>query len=237
VIYTDHKNLSFANFTSNRVLCWISKYQMEDRELQSSLISNLDRYDSRMMHPSAIVFQAKSERIVIPVGLQHHIIKLYHDNLKHPGVTQTLQTIHQFMVWPKMQSSIENYVNECGTCQRFKRSTKKYGKIPTKIPVAVPWLEVYDDQIGTYSLSDHPNATKYFALSTIDPASSWVELFPLPNLSSATTCMVFYTQCRYPRPYKCILIKAVPSLLKNSKSSSFFLWYCTKLKYSSKPTG
>jgi transposase InsO family protein len=184
----------------------ISKYQMEDREFQSSLISNPDRYDSRMMHHSAVVFQANSERIVIPVGLQHRIIKFYHDNLKHPGVTRTLQTIQQFMVWPKMQPSIEKYVNECGTCQRFKRSTKKYGKLPTKIPVAVPWLEVHVDHIGPYSQSDHPNATKYYALSIIDPATSWVELFPLPNLSSATTCMAFDTQwlCRYPRPYKCI---------------------------------
>jgi transposase InsO family protein len=105
-----------------------------------------------------------------------------------------------------MQPSIEKYVNECGTCQRVRRSTKKYGKLPTKIPVAVPWLEVHVDHIDPYSQSDHPNAIKYFALSIIDPATSWVELFPLPNLSSATTCMAFDTQwlCRYPRPYKCI---------------------------------
>jgi Integrase zinc binding domain len=104
------------------------------------------------------------------------------------------------MVWPKMQPSIEKYVNECSTCQRFKRSTKKYGKLPTKIPVALTWLEVHVDHIVPYSQSDHPNATKYFALSIIDPATSWVELFPLP------TCMAFDTQwlCRYPHPYKCI---------------------------------
>jgi RNase H-like domain found in reverse transcriptase len=119
VIYTDHKNLSFANFTSARVLrlmieefgpkiqyikgsnnlvadalsrlprvlscttkehltaiqydplddfpvtfAIISKYQMKDRELQSRLISNPDRYDSRMMHHSAVVFQANSEKLL-----------------------------------------------------------------------------------------------------------------------------------------------------------------------------
>jgi Integrase zinc binding domain len=126
----------------------ISKYQLEDRELQSSLINNSDKFNSWMMHHSPIVFQANSERIVIPVGLEHRIIKFYHDNLKHPEVTPTLQTIQQFMVWPKMQLSIEKYVNECGTCQRFKRSTKKHGKLPAKIPVAVPWLEVHVDHIG-----------------------------------------------------------------------------------------
>jgi Integrase zinc binding domain/Integrase core domain len=176
----------------------ISKYQLED--------SNPDKFDSQMMHHSTLVFQANSERKVIPVGLQHRIIKFYHDSLKHPGVTWTPQTIQQFMVWPKMQPSIERYANECGTCQRFKYSTKQYGRLPTKIPVDVPWFVVYVDHIGPFSQSDHPNATKYYALSIIDPATSWVELFPLPNHSSATACTAFGTQwlCRYPRPYKCI---------------------------------
>jgi Integrase zinc binding domain/Integrase core domain len=169
------------------------------------LINNPDKFDSQVMHHLSLVFQANSEKTVIPVGILHRIIKFYHDNLKQPGVTQTLQTIQQFMVWPKMQPSIEKYVNECGTCQRFKRATKIYGKLPTKIPVAVPWFEVHVDHIGPYSQSDHPNTTKYYAISIIDPATSWVELFPLPNLRSATTCTAFDTQwlCRYPHPFKC----------------------------------
>ena len=83
-----------------------------------------EKYESRVMHKSTVIFQANSERMVIPKGLQQRVIKFYHDNLRHPGVTQTLQTIQQFMVWPKMQPSIEKYVNQCAICQMFKRSTK-----------------------------------------------------------------------------------------------------------------
>jgi hypothetical protein len=54
----------------------------------------------------------------------------------------------------------------------LKYSTKQYGKLPTKIPVDVPWFVVYVDHIGPFSQSDHPNATKYYALSIIDPATS-----------------------------------------------------------------
>ena len=165
-----------------------------------------EKYGSRVMHKSTVIFQANSETMVIPKGLQQRVIKFYHDNLRHPGVTRTLQTIQQFMVWPKMQPFIEKYVNQCAICQMFKRSTKKYGKLPTKIPVTVPWVEVHVDHIGPYSQSDHPNAIRYYALSIIDPATSWVELCPLPNLTAATTCTEFDNQwlCRYPRPFKCI---------------------------------
>jgi transposase InsO family protein len=105
-----------------------------------------------------------------------------------------------------MQASIENYVNQCTICQKYKRSTKKYGKLPTRIPVTTPWVEVRVDHIGPYTQSDNLSAPKYFALSIIDPATSWIELHPLPNLSAITTCTVFGNNwlCRYPRPYKCI---------------------------------
>ena len=76
------------------------------------------------MHNSNIIFLANSDRMVIPKGLQERIIRFYHENLKHPGVTRTMQTIQQFMVWPKMQASIEKYVNHCTICQKFHRSTK-----------------------------------------------------------------------------------------------------------------
>jgi transposase InsO family protein len=184
----------------------ISKYQEQDTALQSSLMETPSKYEVRNMHNSSVLFLANSERMIIPEGLQGRIIQFYHDNLKHPGVTRTLQTIQQFMVWPNMQASIEKYVNQCDICQRFKRTTKKYGKLPTKLPVTTPWLEVHVDHIGPYSQVNHVNAPKYYALSIIDPATSWVELIPLSNLSALTTCAAFDANwlCRYPRPAKCI---------------------------------
>jgi Integrase core domain len=110
------------------------------------------------------------------------------------------------MVWPKMQPSIENYVNQRPICQMFKQSTKKYDKFPTKIPVTVPLVVVHVDHIGPYSQSDHPKVTKYYALFMIDPATSWVGLSPLPSPTAATTCTAFDNQwlCRYLQPFKCI---------------------------------
>jgi hypothetical protein len=80
------------------------------------------------MHKSETLFLANSERMIIPEGLQEHTIRLYHENLKEPGVTRTMKKIQQFVVRPKMQATTEKYVNPCSICQKFKRSTKEYGK-------------------------------------------------------------------------------------------------------------
>jgi RNase H-like domain found in reverse transcriptase/Integrase zinc binding domain len=86
----------------------ISKYQLKDELFQSSLKNNPDKYEARVMHNSNIIFLANSDRMVIPKDLQERIIRFYHENLKHPGVTRAMQTIQQFMVWPKMQAQLDN---------------------------------------------------------------------------------------------------------------------------------
>jgi hypothetical protein len=184
----------------------ISKQQLRDKDLQATLKRHPEKYEPHFMHESEVLFLANPERMIIPEGLQERTIRFYHKNLKHPGVTRTMQIIQQFMVWPKMQTSIEKYVNQSSLYQKFKRSTKKYGKLPTKIPVSTPWVEVHVDQIGPYTQSDNQNATKFHALSIIDPAKYWIEKYLLSNLTSATTCTMFDNQwlrC-YQRPYKCI---------------------------------
>jgi RNase H-like domain found in reverse transcriptase len=130
VIFTDHKKVSFSNFTSSRVLRWrlmieefgpkvqfikgsnnivadalshlpsstsqsteelfatvhydpsgdfpvsfaiIAKYQVKDNELQSSLVQHPEKYESRVIDKSTVLFQAINERMVIPKGLQQRV--------------------------------------------------------------------------------------------------------------------------------------------------------------------
>jgi Integrase zinc binding domain len=200
----------------------IAKYQLKDNELQSRLVKHPEKDESRVMNKSTVIFQANSERMVILKDQQQRIIKFCHRNIKHPGVIQNLKTIQQLMVLQKMQPSAEKYVNHCAICQTIYQ---KYYKLPTKIPVAVPWVEVNVDHFGPYSQSDHSSVTKYFALSIIDPATSLAQLSHLPYLTAATTCAAFDNQwfCRKPRPLSVFLIKAVPSLQVNSKSYSLLM--------------
>jgi hypothetical protein len=45
------------------------------------------------------------------------------------------------------------------------------------------------DHIGPYAQSDNQNASKYYALSIIDPETSWIELHPMLDLTSATLAL------------------------------------------------
>jgi hypothetical protein len=99
----------------------ISKYQRRDKDLQESLKRHTEKYEPNIMHKSEVLFLTNSEKMIIPEGLQERTIRFYHENLKHPGVTRTMQTIPLFMVWPNMQASIKKYVNQCSICQKFKR--------------------------------------------------------------------------------------------------------------------
>jgi hypothetical protein len=115
-------------------------------------------------------------------------------------------TLKQFMIWPNMQSSISVIIKSCDVCQKWKRTSKKYGKLPTKIPVSVPWREVHVDHIGPYSQSELPNGPKFYAMSIIDPATSWIELHAVPDQSALTAATTLDNQwlSRYPRPARCI---------------------------------
>jgi hypothetical protein len=173
------------------------------------------------MHKSEVLFLTNSERMIIPEGLQERTIRFYHENLKHPGVTRTMQTIQQFMVRPKMQASIEKYVNQSSICQKFKRSTKKYGKLPTKILVTTAWVEVHLDPIGPI----HNQKIKmllnfmHYPLLTQQPLGlSYIHrLISLQKL--LVKCLITNGYVVIQGLINASMIRGVPSLLMNSKSS------------------
>jgi hypothetical protein len=112
-----------------------------------------------------------------------------------------------------MQASIEKYVNHCTICQKFNAPLKSMGNYQLKS--LSPWVEVHVDHIGPYTQSDNLSAPKYFELSNNDPATSWIELHPSPNLTAVTTGAVFDNNwlCCYHRPYKSIYdLRGVPLL-------------------------
>jgi hypothetical protein len=134
-------------------------------------------------------------------------LRWFHQLLMHSGSTSMLQTMNKHFTFPKMRSTIEDFVKRCDTCQRTKSSSARDGLLPLKDPELDPWYQVQVDLIGPWQV-DLGSGTHISirALSTIDPFIGLCELAPIRNTSCAHVGTVFHNSwlCHYPTPIRCI---------------------------------
>ncbi|DAZ95218.1 TPA: hypothetical protein N0F65_003453 [Lagenidium giganteum] len=71
--------------------------------------------------------------------------------------------------------------------QPVKLGKKKHGKLPA-MDVNKPWAVVCVDQIGPYT--HHESGRKYYAMTTVDPATGWFEIKAISDQSSKTAAHV-----------------------------------------------
>jgi len=272
-IYTDHKNLTYVNFNTERVMRWrliIEEYSPEllyvkgETNIVADALSRLDLAPSDTspsdMHDMQYLadnfsledddlpddayplqykliashqnlqkdlfvklykqqdgFHLKSfcgggkkrtlicrhEKIIIPKTLQRRIVTWYHNMLCHSGETRTEQTIRQQFWWSNLRNDVHNICSKCDTCQRAKRTTKKYGHLPAKEAEADPWEVLCVDLIGPYTIKRRGKKNLIlWCLTMIDPATGWFEMREIPNKEAITVANLVETTwlTRYPWP-------------------------------------
>ena len=144
-----------------------------------------------------------NDKIVVPRTLQKRVIEWYHNQLCHPGINRTEQTIRQQFTWPKLSKQVERTCNRCATCQLTKKTKKKYGKLPAKEAEVEPWDVLCVDLIGPYQIERKGKKTLVLhAVTMIDPATGWFEMTEIPNKRADTIANIVETTwlTRYPRP-------------------------------------
>ena len=110
-----------------------------------------------------------------------------------------------------MSTTIRNHVATCETCKKFKKSRRKYGKLPVKdvTDEVTPWETVQIDTIGPYSLTTKDGKyMELFAKTMIDPATGWFEIQDMKDTNnSADAARIFNNSwlSRYPRPKRLIM--------------------------------
>ena len=250
-IYTDHKNLTYANHTNSRIMRWrlsLEEYgpQLEYVKGESNVVADaLSRLDLEDLSPTKtadpihqlmavddvtyddmfpLTFAAilkeqqkdnflknkvtnddnysvtpfygggKSRRLItfkgkicIPAALQKSMVQWYHEQLCHPGETRTEQTIRQHYHWINLRKTVHEVCSKCPTCQRTKKSTKKYGLLPKKLAEGNPWEKLCVDLIGPYTMKQFQNEKEekttltLWCLTMIDPATGWMEIKQIKN--------------------------------------------------------
>lgn len=187
----------------------IQKAQQSDSELLDKLKYN-NKYSIRTYRAGGKRRDliTREGKICIPPSLQQRVIDWYHVQLCHPGENRTEQTIRQHLHWDGIRQQVAKTIKTCPTCQKTKRSTKKYGHLPPKDPDAVPWETLCVDLVGPYTIpiKGTKETLTLWAVTMIDPATGWFEIAPLTEKSSIHVMnqVEIAWLTRYPWPTKII---------------------------------
>ena len=197
---TDNKNTVYP-----LKLSYIETVQNTNTDLMQKVQTTPDLYESKTFRGGGrqLTLLCKDKRIVVPKSLQQRLARWYHVNLMHPGITRTQLSVKQHFYWKNMDKDIEKICRTCVTCQRNKRTTKKWGHLPPKIAEYHPWDTVCVDTIGPYTIKRKGMKPLVLqCLTAIDPATGWIEIFEIKSKRADLLINIFEMEwlCRYPWP-------------------------------------
>ena len=118
-------------------------------------------------HSDGLLF--KGQKIIIPKALRADMLKLIHES--HLGAEKSKERARAVLYWPLMGQHIEETVNNCPTCLRFRKTNTKEPMIPQPIPNG-PWRKIAAD-VMTFKGQDYLLVADYF--------SKFVEVPQLPD--------------------------------------------------------
>jgi hypothetical protein len=125
----------------------------------------------------------KNGKLIIPAPLQHRAVAWYHPYLQHPGQSCQEETIRSMMYWKGMHTTIRRYVKSCKFCQVNKRHSLRYGHVPPKLVITMPWRALCVQLVGPYTLKGKDGSSiDFMCLTMIDPATSWFKIMELPTV-------------------------------------------------------
>ena len=127
------------------------------------------------------------ERYVVPAVLKSTVMKQYHDDLGHIGITKTTKAIAQKYYWLGQTRDVQDYVQSCHECQQRKNPSPKLQPNLQPITVHYPFHTVGMD-ILELPLTRQGNK---YALVLIDMFSKWPEAVAIPNRTSKLIAQMF----------------------------------------------
>ena len=217
----------------------IQNSQSKDRSLRKRLKDNPNHYKKQAIENVQVI--TYKDRIFVPKELRNRTLNWYHHYLCHPGRDRMYKTMAATLYWDNMETDVSKFTKTCPTCQRFKKSKKKYGKLPPKEVTMTPWETVCIDLVGPYTVTDRSGNDRILnAMTFVDPATGWFEIAEIPDKTSARISKIFNSTwlARYPRPRKVIFdngnefkkdflpllkdfsIKPTPTTIKNPQANA-----------------
>jgi hypothetical protein len=133
----------------------------------------------------------KGGNMIIPKPLERRVVLWYHHYLQHLGHTQLEETMKATMYWKGMRTTIRSLTKSCRACQVNKKRKLKYGHLPPKSVITVPWRALCIDLIGPYILKGKDGTIiDFMALTMINPTTNLIEVVELPLVRRLKTVTV-----------------------------------------------
>ena len=115
----------------------------------------------------------KGNRIVVPVSMQHEILKKIHDG--HLGIELCRRRARAVVYWPGMGQQIEEMIKKCSLCQRYSNKQQNETLMQHETPEH-PWQNVATD-LFQWAGKDY--------LLVVDRYSGYPEIALLSNTTSS----------------------------------------------------
>ncbi len=219
-IYTDHSNLKFLETSQ---LQRIQRWRILIEEFNPKIVyhkgcnNQCADYLSRCFTTS---LKEKNEACANHPNFSDQDIsdkiKIYHENLAHPGAKRLYKTINHLFE-NLSRSTVEKFTKTCKTCMENKNTKNFEGLFNGKIELSDPWETISIDIIGPHEIE---NYTKVYLLHIMDISTRYSEL---KRLKSITTQEVIKSLkklwlLKYPLPKKLISDNGKQFISKNFES-------------------
>ena len=116
----------------------------------------------------------------------------------HPGVKRTCEVLTLSFWWPGMRKSVEEYINECDSCQQRKGSHEYKAPLGDPGNPTAPFEVTSMDITGPYPLTPRKNR---YLLTFIDHFTKYAEIFPIEGQSALTCASVCLADCHAARQW------------------------------------
>lgn len=114
----------------------------------------------------------KGQRLVVPSTMRKEMLEKIHEG--HQGIEKCKRRGRETLYWPNMNQDVENKVNRCAVCQKYRYQQQREPLKSHEVPNS-PWIKVASDLF-------HLNGKDYLLL--IDYYSNYPEFALLANTSS-----------------------------------------------------
>ena len=115
-------------------------------------------------------------RVIIPTSGHKEVLELLHEC--HPGIVKMKSIARRVCWWPKIDSDIESFVQNCGNCQSQVSLPSLSTVHPWEWP-GIPWHRIHVDYAGPI------NGKMYLII--IDSFSKWLEIIPTESATAEVT--------------------------------------------------